>query len=272
MKGKPRMNKPVIKDGVVVGIPPTTSNFYNDLKSLDFVYKMTPLLKKGWAFRHNKFVMLEERTWEIWFGEWVFVRKPTGRDCILWHIVMFDHFGIMPTPCLGCWKVVARPKTVVDLVRAWEVMEKLNFPSKCGIETRPYVPYNYGCYFYCDNEEQGHDRARTVLDEFQSAGVEFHPGAGSGVTLKRYCTEFEMKFGPSNRFNQPEEHDQYTRLVGNHCEALDWSGQTGSPLTLIHVMRKWIEFAMDRGDHSYKRYNHGEHVFAPPITYERREP
>jgi hypothetical protein len=91
---------------------------------------------------------------------WVHI-KGNSQPC---HELMTIALGatFIPSPCLDCWKTVVRPQTVKQLIALYELMEELQYPSKCGLEERDYVFGYYGGYFYSRSLEDGKARTREV--------------------------------------------------------------------------------------------------------------
>jgi hypothetical protein len=136
---------------------------------------------------------------------WVYTRSDPRLNCTLWTEVHFKALDIFPEPCLNCWKVVVRPRTFKELIMLLEIQkEHTTRFCKCGIELRDYVHGNYGGYFYNHGMTEGLD----CLDDVRGLVAE-HISPDVPVVLKRYCTEFELKFGPSNEVEQTLERGYF---------------------------------------------------------------
>jgi hypothetical protein len=133
---------------------------------------------------------------------------------------------------------------------------------KCGIETREYVPRNYGGYFYTNSLEQGRERWRQVRNAMDKINPQIP------VTLKRYCTEFEIKLGPSDQYKQPEGAKDMERRI---FEAVDVQSMGDNPpqpeFLKEHILSKWMVHAWDRADLTVMMYNDGQPLYSPTITY-----
>ncbi|NIS52984.1 MAG: hypothetical protein GWN94_18065, partial [Phycisphaerae bacterium] len=70
---------------------------------------------------------------------------------------------------------------------------------KCGWEDRDWVHGNYGGYFYCNSKEVGLQRLETVRNAVRK-NVDY--GDKIDIFLKRYCTEFELKWGDSAKYER----------------------------------------------------------------------
>ena len=232
---------------------------YSMLVSADIVAPLRPLLRSG-AFHINGAGKFECQAVSGWDTPWVHPHLSKDRNCLLWHKVIFDCFGFVPKRCHDCYKIVVRPRTVVELFKLHDLMEGLGLPSKCGIEQRATVNAIYGGYFYCDSLEQGRERydiVRRAVDEQISPDLT--------VLLKRFCTEFEHRHGRSDQMEQTPEEAFHESVITRHFEPIPDYQQPG--IVKIHVMRKWIEFAYQYGDQTAAELNDGHPLVAPYVTY-----
>lgn len=208
---------------------------------------------------------------------WVYVRPNNTRECNFWHQIVFETYGLFPTGCLNCWKVVVRPRTVKELFMLHEYQNNVydNF-CKCGIEVRKYVFGNYGGYFYNDSLEQGMDcyrRVREDITKFISPNIP--------VILKRACTEYEMKYGDSRKWEELITDAMFQRIemlkanidlneIENNESQMNKEGISYSqpPFVKVAVMRLWLEHAYSLGDETALEFNEGgKHFYTPVITY-----
>ena len=212
---------------------------------------------------------------------WVYVNPDDNRHCDL-YTAIFNAIHVVPERCLSCWKVVVKLDTVAQLMAL--LSELVNFCAgwegkgrycKCGMEERQWVPYRYGAYFYCDSEAEGQQRYKEVFDLMAA-----HPllaplldkkddrGRTTAIILKRYCTEFELKLGPSDRY-PPKKTEAQRMLEAKIMEAVDRpEGNQRQPKYLIeHCIRRWLQFAWDRGDMTCKLFNAGGNLYTPTVAY-----
>lgn len=194
---------------------------------------------------------------------WLHSTTAPERDCGLWHSIMFDCYGILPSPCLECWKVVVSVKTLKDLFALLGFQRDCGHPSKCGIEVRPYTPRIYGGYFYNSSLDEGQKTWRWVKD-----WVDENLSKGTEVTLKRACTEFEMVFGASNNWIiSGEELDKEERIT-NLFERSEEDVLRDQPSALTEeVKMKWIRWAFQCGDPTYKDFTGGESLYSETVKY-----
>lgn len=220
---------------------------------------------------------------------WIYVRPDNDKDCGFWHQVIFDTYNLVPVGCFGCWKVVVRPRSLTELFKLLIYQQDVyKGHCKCGIELRKYVHGNYGGYFYNRSVEEGLECYKTVrkaVDERISPQV--------AVTLKRGCTEYELKFGDSSKWEQIAETGKYEKegqvlttlggqklldridLISNNVErqkkqeVSEGCFSTQPVSVKVAVIRSWIEHAYSIGDPTALDYNDGP-FYTPPVTYHNR--
>ena len=196
---------------------------------------------------------------------WVFTNMPAsetaGEICHRYHQYMFPKLGIIPMLCHNCYKVVVKPKTVVQLFALHDLQKQLNLPSKCGIELRSFVPSLYGGYFYNKGLEKGRDCYKLIrkrVNERISSDIE--------VLLKRGCTEFEMAFGNSDKWqiniNQKKLEDDFNARYVEESETTQL--QTKDAINNIKI--SWVLFAAKKHDMTYKELTGGK-LLVPECNY-----
>lgn len=194
---------------------------------------------------------------------WVHPVPAQDRNCGLWHFIMFERYGILPSPCFECWKTVVAPRTLKELMALMDLQYQYKHPCKCGIEIREYVPRLYGGYFYSNSLDDGianYKNIRKMVSEAISPDVP--------VILKRGCTEFEMKFGPSNQWilqpGQLELEAEITALI-------DYGGMemwNQPAICQPYIMSTWIRWAYKNADETYIEFNGGVPLFPGVVHYE----
>jgi len=205
--------------------------------------------------------------------KWIFVNPvPKESVCSVYTLIV-DSAGFIPSPCLKCWKVVVKPFTLQELMALYEFQKEFtaNYMTKdrfckCGVEERAWTPYNYGGYFYNRSKQQGLERYAQV----RKAVDKINPNIP--VILKRYCTEFEIRLGPSDKYKRPEGSDILEKRI---WDIIDWDSIGDNvpqqPDVVEKNLSKWIEFAWDRGDHTAIMFNDGEPLYEPCVTYHKQQ-
>ena len=244
--------------------------FWPHIDKYDLGEKVKPLIASGMYYiRPSDGKIAQEHTQLDLEPPWIYTRPRVEANCRLWHGVMFQVFDIFPPDCLNCWKVVVRPRTIVELIQLYELQENHTQRfCKCGIELRDYVPYLYGGYFYCNSEAEGYE----VMEEVRQL-VDEHISPDVSVTLKRYCTEFEVRFGSSREIedNLPEDNQLWANTIDKVFD-VKAEGETQPMWLRQHIIKNWILFALDRGDQTANLFNGGNPILTPGKTYTRETP
>jgi len=233
-----------------------------DFEKIDIVESLQPLVDGGsWYWRADTMkldrlaAVGEPRTpWVYW--------HPPGTDCYFHNDIIFKRFGILPSYCAECYKVVVVPKTVEELFQLCDIQQQLEgFPCKCGIEIREDVNRNYGGYWYNEGLKKGetcYELIREMITKYIGPQVR--------VALKRACTEYERKFGPSNEWEVPEGTVEFEERVRSFMHKTP----TIAPQPEIfrkHVKDRWIHFAHSRGDMTYLKFTDGKPLYEPYVLY-----
>lgn len=180
---------------------------------------------------------------------WLFTNISPVRHCELWNGIYFSYFGIIPSFCrFCCWKVVVKPRTVVELFKLREIQKQLGFNSKCGVDLREYNEGPYGGFFYNDSLKEGRETLKVVKKKLRK----YFGFDAPDCFLKRGCTEMEMKI-PSDQWDYiNEEHEEIEALLDEifvkHESAgvqSDWQEKS--------KQYAWIRHAIKIGDTSWRR-------------------
>ena len=233
-------------------------NLYLYLTELDLI---TPLIKlliqKGTKSKVGQ-----------WRTPWVYVCPSDQAHCDLYHRVFFDHLNHIHSFCRECWKVVVRPRNIIELFDLYELQKDIGTPCKCGKETRETTSSLYGGYFYNRGKKEGlekYEEVRKLVNDQLSPETP--------VILKRACTEFEIgegSKGPSDKWPDITWKEREWEL---RIEALfpRYGGiGGGQPIPVqAYVMREWIHYAHSKGDPTYKQLTGGTPLVPPYVTYHK---
>ena len=190
-------------------------------------------------------------------GPWIYIRY-SDKNCTLYRTFIFGYISnrlpekkqFIPTECQKCYKVVVRPETYKELLQLKEIMEEMDFPSKCGTEKRAEVDALYGGYFYCNGLKEGRKRLEQVKFALLNTNME--------AFLKRGCTEYEAKFGPSNKWKVTKFQRAVEQEVNDRIH-MDNYKYPQRETDKRQIMSDWKEFSEKIGDgykgsHSYVTY------------------
>lgn len=250
------------QETVDAGVSLTYPN-YEDLKSWNLIARIKPLLDTGVLFINNETGMIEQNARMSYNTPWIFRKGDPDRNCNLWHKVMFQGFDIIPRGCLKCWKVVVGPRTLKELFQLMYLQARQPYISKCGIEKREYVNRDYGGYYYNNSKEEGLEKLDIVREAVHS---QISPDIK--VVLKRYCSEFEIKLGPSEDYEPTSEDLEWEKLV-EAAFNFPKSDINQPDFVKAHVHQSWIEDAWKRREPGVEEFNNGEPIVPMLTTYER---
>jgi hypothetical protein len=237
---------------------------YEELKTLDVIEALRPLLETGWYIDIDGKVKMGRPGIEI-KTPWIYTHPDINKQCHIARAIN-ETCRMVPRVCMDCWKVVVKMQTVEQLLKLldWQLEfvkgHKDDRFCKCGMEERPYVTYPYGGYFYNKSKTEGLKRYKEV----RKAVDDIDPTIE--VILKRYCTEFELTLGSSKKYERPPLGDVMEDKIYAVLEVP--KNNSKQPLFLKkHIIKKWIEYAHGRGDMSYLRFNNGKELFPKMDTY-----
>jgi len=245
-------------------------NLYLNLDKRDYITKYKKLLDNaGYKLRQEDGKFVPKAIGSAYNVPWVYVQTDPKARCDIYHNIFHQVHKYVHSYCRECYKVVVRPRTLLELFDLYELQVRMDRPCKCGIERRESVHGLYGGYFYNRGIEAGLNCLDLVREK-----VSEHVNPEVPVFLKRYCTEFEVgpdSLGPSSEMpDATREEVEWERdvmalfpRVGFHTPQSD--------AQIAHVMRDWVHWAYSNGDETYKEFTNGEPLFEPYVTYKRKE-
>lgn len=237
-------------------------NAYQKISTRDIVSKLKPEFDKGACYLRDdgkitRSTRISHQT------PWIHWKQAPNRNCN-WYHVFFNYFGFIHSRCQECWKVVVRPRTLVELEALMQLQKVLDLPSKCGIERRETVCGLYGGYFYNDSKEEGLQCYKTIR-----GAIDKSIGVDVPVILKRGCTEFEITLDGKNPSDQWEVSGDQKALEYRLDDVIDMDvTKNPQPEHLKEsIFRTWIHWAYANGDMTYQQYTDGESLFPAYVTY-----
>lgn len=194
---------------------------------------------------------------------WVYVSNGPPLGCGFLMSFMFHHAyaeSAVPHGCSACYKVKVVPRTLRQLVAAWEVAKRIECRSKWGTDlNNPYSQNIYAGYFYV----AGLDAARTLFKVVRQAFAQ-DPNLGPDIpmTIKRGCSEYEAAVGPSDRYEfTPEMAELEAHLKSRFRER---KAEHHASMVVAH----WIETAFRMGDDTYLDFTGGKRLREKTLTYD----
>lgn len=204
---------------------------------------------------------------------WLFKDRECNAECAYWHNVacLFGKgTSFIPSYCLNCWKVVIKPRNLDELYQIWGIIERLNCRGKCGIETRAEVAGLYGGYLYAHSLEEGRENYQMMYNEVRWTVFAdlYEDEVEQRLILKRACTEYEMGHGPSDKWSSFNGQDRVENHIINTIK-LYTVNHVQSEDNVREVRGAWNRFAHAGGDMTYLKYNNGELIVPPYVTYHK---
>jgi hypothetical protein len=219
------------------------------------------------AIKSGKLIEHDDGTFDLpkkpQTDNWIFVRNAPPLPCDFRIRFLFDRAyaqGAVPYECHACYKVKVLPRTLRELVAAWQVAKHIECLSKWGIDLEnPYSQNVYAGYFYVTDL----DMARAVFRVVRKA-IDEDPKLGPDVpmVIKRGCSEYEAKLGPSDRYEFAPELAELEAYLRPRFR----QGKHGR--TAILPVAHWIDVAFRIGDNTYLDFTDGKPWRPKTLTYD----
>lgn len=198
---------------------------------------------------------------------WIFVNyEMRKKHCDIWNGVYCVKFGLIPTFCrTHCWKTVFKPRNVKETFECYEILKKIDLPSKIGMDTREYTHGAWAGFVYGDSLAQGKEYYKIVRSKIPE---------DIPVILKRGCTEMEV-MKPSNKWHELTPKD--IALEERLDDIFDFSENNFFQAGWLknEIKMRWIKRAIAIGDPTAKetaeKYTGDPDIWsklvAVPVTY-----
>jgi hypothetical protein len=210
-------------------------------------------------------------------SNWLFFGYTTSlRDCYLWHQIMFECFGLVPEFCrLRCYKVVVKIRNFLEAIQFYNVMnagmlirsDLVPIHGKVGIDERFYSSGHFNGFVYCDGLEDALEKYVAVRE---LVNTQIDDGENIPIIIKRTCTEFERRHGPTDTpFWQSMSKDDLD--LQHHIEDIfrTVQGSAVQPDWLKNkIITKMAKWANTVGDKSWLDYFEGDDILTmQAVTY-----
>jgi hypothetical protein len=171
----------------------------------------------------------------------------------------------VPFGCRRCFKIKVATRSLRALMAMKAIAEATRFTTKSGADVdNPANPHVYGTYLYFD----GLDQAREAWRELRAA-IDAHPALGPEVvaTIKRGCSNYERKCGPSDRYAFDPRLEAAEASLAERF--VDDRPPRGASKAAVHALRmlRLVQTAYRIGDETYADFTDGKPLFAPPVSY-----
>lgn len=193
------------------------------------------------------------------------VRNSPALGCGFLNSFLFKHVyaeAAVPQGCAPCYKIKARPRTLRELVAMVEVAKGVACLSKWGIDLgNPYSQDVYAGYFYVT----GLEAARALYPVVRQAMTgHLKIGADVPLDIKRGCSNYEAKLGPSDTYTfKPELHAIETTLKARFN---DREPEDESVAAMLYG--KWVPLAFQIGDDTYLDFTNGRRLYPRSVSYD----
>lgn len=196
---------------------------------------------------------------------WVYLKESPDRSCVVWKFY-FQYYKVIPKGCRECWKICCKAQSLRQLMKLLKfqerTLEEFGLGCKCGFEhdERWYARKNglYSGYWYAHRKDglEGALKKKEIVE--RALIKEF--GNSMHVRLKRGCTEFELSFGDSSRWDElVEKYNwdntektldtlyQFPLKATTQPEVLYWKQK----IVRRSSMKDWVDFAARNNDSTY---------------------
>ncbi len=194
-----------------------------------------------------------------------------AQPCAFLNRFMFRHVyaeGAVPFGCRDCFKVKVVTENLRQMMAVKDIAASVSASSKSGVEVdNPENQHLYGTYFYT----LGLDRARALYKDLR-AKMNEHGKLGSGIKMliKRGCTNYERKCGPSDRYTFDPRQEEIERHLFARFAADVRLGVRKSIRDAMQIL-EWVQIAYRIGDNTYKDFTGGKDLRPPIVTYSSEE-
>jgi hypothetical protein len=171
----------------------------------------------------------------------------------------------VPLGCGACFKVKISTRTLRALMSAREIAERTDFTTKSGAQVdNPTNDSVYSTYIYVS----GLEAARAVHASLRPQ-IDADPnlGAGVGMTVKRGCSNYERKCGPSDRYTfDPGLGAAEAYLAERFVSERPPKRHAPEAVAAMRMLRL-VQIAYRIGDPTYKDFTDGKPLFPPSVDH-----
>jgi len=193
---------------------------------------------------------------------------PGEPGCHFLNDFLFDQaYGeaAVPFGCRTCFKIKVSTRTLRAMMAVKGLAEATGHTTKSGSDVNnPTNTDLYSTYLYFDGLPAARETYRSIRKE-----IDEHPQLGPDVaaTIKRGCTNYERKLGPSDRYAfDPRLEDAETYLAQRFVDEKPPRVMPKDAVMALRMLRL-IETAYRIGDETYTDFTDGQPLFAPTVSY-----
>ena len=171
----------------------------------------------------------------------------------------------VPLGCGACFKVKISTRTLRALMAAKQIAESTEFSTKSGAQIdNPTNDSVYSTYIYVTGLEAARAAYRGLRPRLD-ADAELGPGVV--MTIKRGCSNYERKCGPSDRYSfDPGLEDAEAYLAGRFVDERPAKRHPPEAVAAMRTLRL-VQTAYRIGDPTYKDFTGGKPLFTPSVDH-----
>lgn len=194
---------------------------------------------------------------------WQYIDNGPALDCRF--LIEFTFTSVyarsaVPYGCRECYKVKVAPRTLRELVAAWQIAKGIACRSKWGLDfNNPNSEDFYAGYFYTAGLEAARATYKVVREALDS-----DPKLGPDVPMriKRGCSEYEVALGPPDRYEFTPEMKELEIYLKSRFRAREGRRRP------YGVFAEWIDHAFRRGDQTYLDFTGGKRLRPAAMSYD----
>lgn len=229
----------------------------------NWIEKLRPLLNAGWEIVDDK-IQPSKHAYQADLN-WVFANVDF--DCTKWNKIYHEVVTketLVHSHCHDCIKIVAKPKTLKDLVAIESIQQDMLYPCKCGIDTRFNTQVIYGAFWYNRGFVEARARYGEIRKRFDEEGLKH-----VDLIIKKACTEFENRLGPTPDWERPTEEQLTEEKELDAVIRWDPKPPNNIPEFILHNTHElWVKWAFKHGDDTYLEFTDNKRVYEPLVTYD----
>jgi hypothetical protein len=192
----------------------------------------------------------------------------TARPCTFLNDFLFDQAygqGAVPLGCRDCYKIKATPSSLRALMAMKSIAEATPHATKSGQEIDNPTNQNlYGTYVYF----RGLDQARKAYKGLrQNVDQHEHLGPDVAMTIKRGCSNYERRCGPSDQYAFDPRLEAVEAYLAQRFTLNRPPRTVSKEKASAMSMLKLIKTAYRIGDETYKDFTGGEPLYEPLVSY-----
>lgn len=176
-------------------------------------------------------------------GAFFVVRHPIARPTCRFNMRLLHELAygeaFIPHGCEACFKVVIVPASLEQLIRVWEWVKRSPHTANVGIHPNGA----YAAYCYAVGLEEAHAIHRRLWEELGGLR-EF--AEGLPAVIKRGCSRFEKRFGPSDHWRFDPALAQVEALLERLAERPRLTESKPFEGDQAELLRRWLSTAHQR--------------------------